>query len=415
LNNCTEPILGQDLTSVNQFVQGAIDAGHWGAEFNLRLNKNPFIVITSKGVLFYGKAIADSAKQSGVAESSINDAFRRRTRTLELTCVAKMPTERLPTAAILVEPEKLDLENPTKAKAYYFVYKNSRNFDERPDILRLAAENFGSLLVVNLRGFSTHEKLQMGRTIVHEAAHLFGQDIILGEITGSQISNRNARKDIELRLLDSTFFRSVTSEARYAEWVLKKILTNGTDPKALAIDTACDRLPIPMNQRARNSPFMTKLDTRESLDTLNICLAKRNSNDQENMAPGSLAGRNESYWYFLEGVPQYLEHRYILEGTTGLIPETEKTKIILKQFESYCIARPGEDVTNTELAFHPLLLGATRMHMWEKILGGQDAVEKIFGFNSKGLANWYALGQNNVTKDASNYSQTTTTEVSICQ
>jgi len=114
----------------------------------------------------------------------------------------------------------------------------------------------------------------------------------------------------------------------------------------------------------------------------------------------------------MEGVPQYLEHRYLIGQERGR-NRAEKIRLILKQFEPFCSVKSFKELSGEEVAFYPLLLGATYMQILERIYPTGDLAEK-FGFNEQGLGNWFDHGLGRKWAFAANDSSFLSTEYAGC-
>jgi hypothetical protein len=136
----------------------------------------------------------------------------------------------------------------------------------------------------------------------------------------------------------------------------------------------------------------SKLQLQRHFDALYSCFARRNGGSSKSGETESRIGRNELFWYFIEGVPQYLEQQYALRSDRTAMPKDDAVIEVLKQFEPYCTSSNGYDIERANLAFQPLILGSAYVHILEKIHGSRAVLEEKFGFDSQGLANWFDIG-----------------------
>ena len=392
VSNCSDSVLGQDLSLVNSEIQRAIDAAHWGKAYNLRAHRNPFIVVTPKAVLLYGRPSSEKRNASDAA-SAFFDAFSGVQPGKEWArCFAQSSDVRVPTAVVFEEPERLGLEPTGKARLYHFVYENSEDSPGKPKKLVNLAKALGPYLVVNVRDFSRKERLEAGRTLVHEGAHLFGQNAALHGQPPSALLTRSSRGDVEERMLESEYAKLVFREARYAAWALRRILLGSLGIERDVPMTACDNAPLSVDRGPTSARFFSKLELQRHFHFLYSCLARRNGGSLKSGESESRIGRNELFWYFVEGVPQYIEDQYMLGGDTLTLSRDDAIAEVLTQFEPYCTSANGQDIVKKNSGFHPLMLGSAFLHILEKIHGGREALEEKFGFDTQGLANWFDIG-----------------------
>lgn len=393
LNNpCTAAALGEDISLVNLAVQRAIDTGHWGKAYNLRVQRNPIVVVTPKAILLYGQGGSATADPLGAASAFFNVFLNELTDHSVPRCSGQAASERIPAAAILIEPERLGMQAPILARPYGFVYENSEETATKPRRLVKLSELLGPYLVVNLRDFSPQSLIDLGRTIVHEGAHLFGQSAVSGAEPSSALLSRNSREDIEARINESEYAQLVFREGRYAAWTLKKILIQSSGLQQALPKTECDSVPIPVDRSVIAASPMSRLNLQQHFDSLYSCIVRRNVGTIDPSGQISRIGRNELYWYFVEGIPQYLEHQYVLESTSSGLSQSEAVLGILKQFERFCTSINGGDIVRGNLAFHPLMLGSVFVHVLERIYGGRNYLEEKFGFDLEGINNWFTIG-----------------------
>jgi hypothetical protein len=312
--------------------------------------------------------------------------------TVDLRCFSKPVDDRMPTAVVFGDPAQLGLQATDRAKLYHFVYENSEVSLDKPRKLIGLAQALGPFLVVNLRDFSLRETLEVGRTIVHEGAHLFGQKAVMAEQPPSSLLTRSSRGDVEERLLESEYAQLVIREGRYAAWILRQIFVEKTRPESNLPITACDKSTLPVDRGMSKGVFLSKLQLQRHFDFLYSCVARRNGGDLKSGVTESRIGRNELFWYFIEGVPQYLEQQYALRSERTAISKDDAIFEVLKQFEPYCTSSNGHEIIRANFAFQPLILGSAYVHILEKIHGSRAALEEKFGFDTQGLANWFDIG-----------------------
>jgi len=390
--NCSGTFLGPKLASVNDEVQRAIDSAHWGKSYNLRAYRNPFVIITPTAVLLYGRPSSEKLNPPE-AVSVFFDSFSESQLALsDQRCFSQPTEDRMPTAVVFGEPTQLGLQATDRAKLYHFVYENSEVSLGKPRKLIGLARTLGPFLVINLRDFSLHETLEVGRTLVHEGAHLFGQRAVMAEQPPSSMLTRSSRGDVEERILESEYAQLVIREGRYAAWILRRILVEKTGSESNLPITACDKSALPVDRGMSKGVSFSKLQLQRHFDFLYSCVARRNGGNFKSGETGSRIGRNELFWYFVEGVPQYLEQQYALRIERPATSKNDAIFEVLKQFEPYCTASNGHDMIRANLAFQPTILGAAYVHILEKIHGSRAALEEKFGFDTQGLANWFDIG-----------------------
>lgn len=392
ISNCNDLALGPELILVNNEIQQAIDFAHWGRGYNLRAYRNPFIVITPKAILLYGRPPSEEPNFLDVASVFFNAFSDVQQGPGGSRCSAQPSDTRIPTAAVFGDPAQLGLEAPDKAKLYHFVYENSEESPGKPKKLVKLAKVLGPYLVVNLRDFSPKERLEAGRTLVHEGAHLFGQKTVMAGQPSSAMLTRSSRGDVEERILESEYAELVFREGRYAAWVLRRILVGTLGIEQNPPMTACDKVPLSIGRGPTNASFFSTRELQRHFNSLYSCLARRNGGSLRSAESESMIGRNELFWYYLEGVPQYIEHQYMLGRDSITSSRDDALVKVLTQFEPYCTLVNGQDFVKANLVFHPLMLGSVYLHILERIHGGRVALEGKFGFDSQGMANWFEIG-----------------------
>jgi len=413
LSNCSDSVLGPKLALVNDEVQRAIDSAHWGKSYNLRAYRNPVVVVTPKAVLLYGRSPSEKLNPPDVSSVFFN-SFSEAQPEGGPRCFSQPSDERMPTAVVFGEPSQLGLQAPDKAKRYHFVYENSELSLDKPRNLIWLGQALGPFLVVNLRDFSLQETLEVGRTVVHEGAHLFGQKAVMAEQPPSSMLTRSSRGEVEERILESEYARLVIREGRYAAWLLRRILVEKTRAESNLPITACDKSTLPVDRGMSKGVPFSKLQLQRHFDFLYSCVARRNGGNSQGGETESRIGRNELFWYFVEGVPQYLEQQYALRSERTAISKDEALFEVLKQFEPYCTSSNGHDIVRANSAFQPLILGSAYVHILERIHGSRAALEERFGFDTQGLANWFDIGSS-YQRLVSIGEPNTINELSTCQ
>jgi len=320
----------------------------------------------------------------------------------------------MPTAVVFGDPTQFGLQATEGAKLYHIVYENSEVSLGKPRKIIGLARALGPFLVVNLRDFSLREMLEVGRTLVHEGAHLFGQRAVMAEQPPSSMLTRSSRGDVEERILESEYAQLVIREGRYAAWILRRILVERTSAESDLPITACDRSTLPADRGMSKGIFFSKLQLQRHFDYLYSCVARRNGGNFKSGEIESRIGRNELFWYFTEGVPQYLEQQYALGSDRTATSKDDAIFEVLKPFEPYCTSSNGHDLIRANLAFQPTILGSAYVHILEKIYGSRAALEEKFGFDTQGLANWFDIGSS-YRRLVSIGEPNTINELPICQ
>jgi hypothetical protein len=411
--SCGSVFLGSQLSALNAEVQKALDAGEWGDEFSLRKNKAPIVILTPKGLVFFGIRIA-RPKEASEFNELLSETFGGQPAAIEhAICVGNSNDTRLPTAAILIHPELLSLSDWKASPPFYFLLPNSPvPIYGSWQLAKISSAHRSPLLVVNLISFSAGEILEVGRIIVHEGAHLFGQSKLLPKMPASALSNRSSRNYVEAKRQESQFARAALQEVQLAYSVLKRLLAETKEARSILEKNEGDETPSELNGRPKVGASVSEIELRQQFQSLVGYLCVRNKSEEDPTSLRTEQFKNEIFWYFMEGVPQYLEHRYMIGQERGH-DRTERIRIILKQFEPFCRVKSFKDLSGEEVAFYPLLLGATYMQILERIYPTRDLAEK-FGFNEQGLANWFDHGLGRRWAFAANDSSFHSTEYAGC-
>ena len=229
----------------------------------------------------------------------------------------------------------------------------------------------------------------------------------------SSLSIRSSRNYVEVKRQESQFARAALREVHLAYSVMRRLLTDTTnEARSKLPKNECDAIPTELKGRPKDGAPISNIELRQNFQSLVGYLCVRNKSEEETTSLGTEQFKNEIFWYFMEGVPQYLEHRYLIGQERGH-NRSERISIILKQFEPFCSAKSFKDLSGEEAAFYPLLLGATYMQILERVYSTGNLAEK-FGFNEQGLANWFDHGLGRKWAFATSDSSFSSTEYSEC-
>ena len=234
---------------------------------------------------------------------------------------------------------------------FQFVYPNSENHA----VIKYKLSNLlGKYLFVNQRRDSKLEADEVSRTIVHEAIHLFGQDrlVLMEPNFDQEISSRYYLDN--LRKTNIQFHGIIKNQICYSYEVLKLRIQNKN-----------------FNYKKREGALLLSK------------LLRLNKDKKVNYGIDDI----ESYWYLLEGIPEYLDHQILL---------TQSPDRLLEIYRTSC-----EEKDDKLEYFYPNLVGAAIFHSYE-MLGSpkKKELDLISGFED--IKTWSHRLDSYVIKDKNN-------------
>jgi hypothetical protein len=214
---------------------------------------------------------------------------------------------------------------------YLFVYPNSEHRRYPVELVQLS-NLFGKFLLVQVPDSSPDNLQEARKMIVHEGAHLFGQDAVINNSPPSPEGDQSGRTYIEQLSGFSEFQESIKTEFCIARDIFER--------------------------DDRESEFETSSSVNQKIEKLIELL-----DHAEQRGSKFEIAELESYWYFIEGIPQYLEENIDIEANPDALYE---------QYTRLC-ERPN----NVDFSVYFLYLGASILHGMD-LISRDRPIEKKF-------------------------------------
>jgi len=198
----------------------------------------------------------------------------------------------------------------------------------------------GDILLLQEKNLTKNTAEEIQRTIVHEGLHLFGQSRVVSnepEMAGATLGPRASLEHLDA--VETPYRDSVTQEVCVETEMMKLVLSDNRDYKMLVALKLQEVFQI-MFERQR------KFDTSKA----------------------------EAYWYFIEGVPQYLDQKFIFKRNPSKVQNL---------YENYCTRSGG-----AQNGFYANYAGAAILHGLEFVLGSQEQWRLNVGFERASLDDW---------------------------
>jgi len=215
--------------------------------------------------------------------------------------------------------------------------KKSANKQERWDQI---AKISGDILLIQEKNLTKNTAEEIQRTIVHEGMHLFGQSRVVSnepEIVGAKNGPRAFLEHLDA--VETPYRESVTQEVCVDAEIMKLVLSGNKDHKRLVAMKLQEVFKIISNRQL-------KFETSKA----------------------------EAYWYFIEGVPQYLDQNFIFKRNPSKVQNL---------YENYCARSEG-----VQSGFYANYAGAAILHGLEFVLGSNGAWRQQLGFERTSLDDW---------------------------
>ncbi len=308
-------------------LQDALNRGKWREGFDLE--------DTGQILLKVGSQLVLVGKYSREAKSAYLGLFSDRSNSS--SCVIR--SRKSGVEYVFVDlPKKVDLM--AGSGKYLFVYPNVAHRRYASELEQLS-KKIGKILVVQVQDASTENLQEVRKIIVHEGAHFFGQSTIAHLEPASPDGHQSSRAYIEhLALHNANFRYSVQQEFCLAG----KLFAN-------------DNLAV---------------DSKRILHIKSILLQML---DYENQRGGLFnTADQEAYWYFVEGIPQYLEQ----------LIDLETNPLALQQRYSRLCA----GATEADFSLYFNYLGAVILHGLDLISEQKSREREFFYFQHDNVLNF---------------------------
>ena len=224
-------------------------------------------------------------------------------------------------------------------KAYQFVTARSKPANKQ-DRWHHIASLAGDTLVLQEKNLTKNTAEEIQRTIIHEGMHLYGQSWMISNeptVMGGRVSPRHY-----LEQLDST-------ESSYRDLVNQEICINAQIMKLVQTGNIDSKVMV--NYKLKEV-FKIIFERQQKFNTSNA----------------------EAYWYFVEGIPQYLDQKFVFNNNS---------QKIIDLYSSYCARSEG-----VQSGFYANYAGAAIFHGLEFVLGSTGAWSRGLGLDRASTDGW---------------------------
>ena len=354
---------------IRAVVDAAFTAGKWGDAYDLSNGEKPVLVnVSSRGLFLFGTAnpcLWIEASWSWVVKTTPFDNLGNASPS---SCREYAPAgTRLYPFGFLKSDEAF---SASKAVSSYRLFnaRNDRDFlASQSDVVRLTGRSgFDRILEVSLRRLDEHNLRELGRLIVHEGAHLFGQDALSMPLYGAcRDPNDSTSKSCRAQLLVESQNNHPGNETDRANIASREVCASA-DLVRCIYGHSC-RHPDGHNIPAEGlSPATKRMLVSAILEQIVTSIEERTLGRSQTI---------ESYWYLLEGVPTYLEISFLTkEGFLRLI-------------DSQCSKHQVKTRRTTDL--HHLYVGAALIAGFKFCISTPGRVEQVASFSSEGIWSRY--------------------------
>ena len=311
-------VFSSDAVAISARIGSALSNGVWaGTKF---LTGRPVLIDTPEGFVLTGYGSLDRGREFFSRLDS--QLWNLPLRECQFAVPASALSPSVSTVSVLHLPFSRKVPSKT-GHAYDFIYPQydlgRRASGNSP---QAAASILGRYLYITLPSVDDSQLIELERTLIHEGMHLFGQGHILGREPVPPAMALTGRGFLEQKVLEDPLFRKgVVSEVCEAHRVLRLIL------------------------ESRSS----REEVREGLRRMRAIAQQRfsiyNSRDLE------------FFWYYAEGIPQYLDHQVLLKDR-GFGQDK-----LLSLYDGYC---KGE-ISGGQV-FYPNLVGAAYLHGYDYLV-----------------------------------------------
>ena len=319
------------LRAVPELVSTAVTGSNWHPDY--ALSKKYAIAIELPTAVFFFLKL----KQRQFVESDLKKISKLIASNPKDVYCGDWKRENGSDSIAIIKLENRDSRwNP---RAYQFVTARSKptNKQDRWHHIALLA---GDTLVLQEKKLTKNTAEELQRTIIHEGMHLYGQPWMVSNeptVMGGKVSPRNY-----LEQLDSTegsYRDSVTQEICIDAQIMKLVQAGNIDSKER------------VNQKLKEV-FEIMLERQQKFNTSNA----------------------EAYWYFVEGIPQYLDQNFIFQ---------KNPQKIIDLYNSYCARSEG-----IQSGFYANYGGAAIIHGLEFVFGSTGAWRSGLGLDRGSTDGW---------------------------
>jgi len=292
-------IVIRQYAELHDIVMEAVDNSKWLDTYALKDNYSILIQTNGRLIFYHGRGDVNSeALNSKLMLETLSDSQKPK------VCIGKLPDRGIQFHYFIIDSLGII---PSKDDAYEFIYSLNGESPLKSDYFTKLANSFGKLLFIKLDNMDQSSLIEAGRTIIHEGMHLYGQqNIIAAQPTPP---DRSLSSRTYLQALSPDFNNLVQKEICLDAKLVAKISKNPDKNRDEIIDILVDILAI-------------------------------SSKRQDLFSTGPL----EAYWYVLEGLPQYLDQKYLMKKNSDKL---------VRLYENFC-----SDAQAQTKIFFPTLAGA---------------------------------------------------------
>lgn len=318
---------GPTVSNVLDAVSDALARGKWQYGYNLE-NGNPLLIRVDRVLFLIGNISPTAAKTYfrlfSVTGSSSNCVFSSNGSGIEYLVIDR------PKNTTLMPDDR----------NYLFLYPGDSARKYVTELEQLS-KVIGKTLVLQFPDSSPKNLLEMRKTIVHEGAHLFGQEIIASVEPLPPDTRQTGRAYIEQLVQTNQDFReSVQNEFCHA----RKLFAEVNAARDIDRDEDIKGILLQM---------LDESETRGDLfDVYDL----------------------ESFWYVLEGVPQYLEQ---------LIDKETDPRVLEQRYDQLCAS-----ASDAEFSLYFVYLGAAFLHGVDLVSSEKSSELEFFYFDPNNVLNF---------------------------
>jgi hypothetical protein len=324
-------LLGEPLNVVPALVAAAVRSSNWGPDYALS-DRYAIAVETPKATFFFV-----STYRRHITEVDLKKISKLIAPNSQDVYCGDWKSENDSDGIIFVKLENRDsIWNPRK---YQFVTAQKK-ISNKQDRWYQISFILGDILVLQEEKLTKNVAEELQRTIIHEGMHLFGQPRMISiqpTLMGGTVDPR-----IYLEYLDA-------EDISYRNLVTQEICIHAEIVKIAMSSDPESKMKVALKLK---EVFEVIFERQQKFHTSN----------------------SEAYWYFVEGVPQYLDQNFIFKSN----PHKVNTL-----YENYC-AR-GEGVQG---GFYANYAGASILHGLESLFGSEGEWRRQLGLNRVTVDNW---------------------------
>ena len=334
---CTEKISRENI-QLNNIVEEAILESKWQKEYALEANYT--IAIQTKNTF----TIYSGGKEKQTNDDDVIEVIKilNDNKIIEFCNQIKKTKDGQSLILTLIKPEV----DEWKVNGYQLIYPDRSMASQEKKLTQLA-NKLGKFLLVHSDKLGEDAFLEIGRTVIHEGMHLFGQQQI---IAAEPLSPDPAiRGRAYLQMNDSQYRELVQAEICLNAKMIEKII----------------EYPVDVRQQEKNDLMILEL----LIQSISVSEIR-----QEQFQTKAL----ESYWYFLEGLPQYLDQNYL---------KKKNPQKLIRIYRNFCSDKEAQ-----AKIFFPNMAGAALFmgveYVFENIFDGDESWKEALKLEYEQVQRW---------------------------